>query len=266
MNSSKFARCRARIGLISVKASLVLVLLQLPLSSCLAEAQVSADKPDVEWPGLTLGDFSADSIEEWRDALSEPWTLGGESITFSVGSGNDRRSVGSCGELFAATNLNPRTTGGPDRAIVKAWLANCRAIQILVGGISPATSFIEDFGLDEASVKALPVGTAFVVSRDDKAKVEAIKSKGGTLGDMLGGATITPVANSEGNAVQIRDSKTGKARFLSLLAEGDFDHDGFDDVLLYAGGSMIGGTFSASNLYIVSRVQNNGPLVLRSQL
>lgn len=120
--------------------------------------------------------------------------------------------------------------------------------------------------MDEATVKALPIEIAFIISRDDKTEVEAIKSRGGTLGDMLGGATITPVANFEGNAVQIRTSKTGKARFLSLLAEGDFDHDGFDDILLYAGDSMIGGTYSASNLYIVSRVRKNGPLVLRSEL
>lgn len=265
MISNRSARYQGRARLKLVTASLALLFLQLPLASYSAEHQVSADQSGVTWQGLELGDFSASSIDGWREALSESWTLGGEAIFFTVGSGSDRRDIRTCEQLLATAELHLQMAGS-DRRIIRGWRAKCKAVRAVVEGISPQKSFIGDFALDKTSVKALPAGTAFIVSRDDKARVEQVRSRSGTLGDLLGGATINPVTGAEVGVVQVRNDTTGKRRFLSFLAQGDFDRDGFDDLLLYASGSMAGGSYSASSVYIVSRLEKGGPLVLRGKL
>lgn len=61
-------------------ALLATILLQLSCVTCLAAASGG-----IKWyPGLSLGDVCQPSIDKWRASLSQPWSLGGDLVTFSV--------------------------------------------------------------------------------------------------------------------------------------------------------------------------------------
>lgn len=53
---------------------------------------------------------------------------------------------------------------------------------------------------------------------------------------------------------------------LVILAQGDFDHDGFDDLLISSSNSITGATYVVAHLYIISRFSAGGPLVFRKEV
>lgn len=218
----------------------------------------------VKWyAGLKLGDFQASSIAAWRDALSKPWRLGNEPVSFPVSNGGDQVVVDRCEKLFPAVTNGMRASG-PDQAIFEGWTIKCEAVRLLVDGTSPQKDFIGDFPMDEKHVRSLPVGMAFAVSPDNERKVASIKSSGGTLGDFIGNVKLQALGESGDRRVVLRDG-SGGSQLLSVLAEGDFDHDGVNDLLVASNNSMSGGSYHAAHLYIVSRLASGGPLVLRSR-
>lgn len=63
----------------------------------------------------------------------------------------------------------------------------------------------------------------------------------------------------------LRDNN-GALQFLSILAAGDFDHEGTNDLLISSGSALAEGSYHAAHLYIVSWVEADGPLVLRQKI
>ena len=105
---------------------------------------------------------------------------------------------------------------------------------------------------------------AFQVSRDDQRKVAAIESAGGSLGKYLGSATMKRSGEADDPRMILRDA--GATQRLSLLARGDIDHDGIDDLLISTSNSLTDGSYHAAHLYVVSRLSDGGPMVLRETL
>lgn len=121
------------------------------------------------------------------------------------------------------------------------------------------------FPLDEKHVRSLPVGMAFVVSPDDERKLASITSSGGTLGDFLGSVKLQTLGEPGDRRVVVRDGGGG-SQWFSVLAEGDFDHDGVNDLLISSFNAMSGGSYRSAHLSIVSRLKAEGPLVLRGEV
>jgi len=112
----------------------------------------------VKWyAGLDLGDFQGQSIVAWREALSRPWRLGGEPVTFMVGNGGDRTMVDRCDKLFPAVDAGLRADG-TDQAIFEGWVVGCEAVRLLVDAATTQSDSMGDFPLDEKHVCSLPAG------------------------------------------------------------------------------------------------------------
>lgn len=220
----------------------------------------------IEWSsGLNLGGEPPANLQEWRRALSTPWMINGETISFGVGNGRNEATVHSCEGAFAAADQQMRVQG-PDQGLLEGWTAKCFAIRTMLDGIDPERSFVKSLTLTEESVGALPVEMALVLSMDDAHRVAATKAAGGTLGDYLRNMSIQSL--EDGEAAAVRNTKTGDTQFLSILARGDLDRDGVGDSLIYSANTLRGGAKATrtADLYLVSRLEPNGPLVLRRQI
>lgn len=219
--------------------------------------------PSVKWhTGLKLGDARASSMAGWRDALLQPWHLGNDPVSFSVSNGSNHVVVDRCDKLVPAVASGMRADG-LDQAVFEAWAVRCEAVRLLINGVAPQMDFIGDFFLNEKGVGALPIGMAFVVSPDDERKFASIKSRGGTLGNFLGNVTLQAVGDPGQYQVMLRNNNNGASQLLSVLAEGDFDHDGINDLLISSSNAMRDGSYRAAHLYIVSRLEADGPLIPR---
>lgn len=238
--------------------------LHLLLAGCATEGKEPAT--GIEWSSnLSMGDAQPSSLEGWTRALSAPWTMSGQPIRFPVSNGASQMVVSDCMDAFNAAEQNMRAQE-PSQGMLEGRIAKCHAIRTMLNGINPKQSLINDFLLTEETVGELPVEMAVVLSKDDATKVALIKSAGGSLGDYLQNVTIRSAGNGEG--VVIKDEQTGDIQFLSVLASGDFDKDGFGDLLIYSASTIKGGARAASvaNLYLISRTEPNGPLVLRRKI
>lgn len=231
------------------------------LPACSAEPHAGVKS----YKGLALGDASASTSKQWQALLSKPWRLGGDPVTLSVSkNGSAAVTVDRCSKLFDAVDAKMRSEGS-DASIFDGWAVQCDAVRALVAATAPKNDFVENFTLDEKGIKALPVGLAFQISRDDERKVASVTAKGGSLGSFLGNLTLKALGKPDDRRMIVRDG-SGASQLLSVLAEGDFDHDGVNDLLISSNNSMTGGTYHAAHLYIVSRLRAKGPLVLRKQL
>jgi hypothetical protein len=237
----------------------VMALLGLAMPAAVGAAQsVTA----VQWyQDMHLGDARPSSLAEWRDVLTTPWRMNGTPVSFPVGDGRARVNVKSCAELFDVRKraLSP---AGQDAAIYQGWALKCHAIRLLIDAARPKQDFLGDFSLDGNKVRALPAGMAFSISHDDERRVSDISRRKGLLGEYLKGATVEVIHSSAGRQVTIKDADGGIQR-LTVLARGDFDHDGIGDVLVAASNEVVGGDYRASYLFIVSRRAADGPLELR---
>ncbi len=239
---------------------IVPIMLQLACATCL-----DATGAGIKWYSeMSLGDVQQPTVDKWRTSLSERWLLGGDPVILSTVRGGKPLVIDRCTRLFAAVESG-LTAWGADQAIFDGWMVKCDAVRSLIGATAPKQDFLGDFTLDERGIKALPVGVAFQISRDDERKVASIKSTGGSLGDYLGSVTLKALGKPEDRRMIVHDD-SGASQLLSVLAEGDFDHDGINDLLISSNNSMTGGSYHAAHLYIVSRLSAGGPLVLRKQL
>lgn len=252
--------------ILSVRPGIRSLLLMLLLFLCALPACSTEPRAGVRsYEGLSLGDAAASTSSQWQDLLTQPWRLGGDLVSISVRKdGSAPVVVDRCTTLFDAVDQGMRT-GGFDQAIFEAWTVDCEAVRALVGASSPKQDYLGKFLLDEKLIRALPAELAFQISRDDERKVASIKSHGGSLGEFLGKVTLKALGPPEDREMIVRDD-SGGSQLLSVLAEGDFDHDGINDVLISSSNSVTGGSYHAVYLYVVSRLERNGSLVLRQQL
>jgi len=207
------------------------------------------------------GESDGAALQAWRDVLVQPWQVGGEPVLLEMTDGTRRVEVDRCSRLFEA-QADGMEGIGPDRPILDGRRIQCEAARLVVGGAVARKDFVAGFTLDEKTVRALPVDLAPVISRDDERKVAGIRSRGGALGDFLGAATVEVLGRPEDRKVVVRDGDGGN-QILSVLAEGDFDHDGFNDLLMSSMKSLDGGSYHAADLHVVSRLGEGEPLVVR---
>lgn len=250
-------RRRARMNF---KAVATLLALQLISAACPAEAAGG-----IKWyPGLSLGDVRQPSIDKWRTSLSQPWSLGGNSATFTIVDGGKSLTVDRCTRLFASVEAGVNV-GGADQDIFNAWRISCHAVRVLVNALPARQSHLSHFTLDRKTIKALPAQLAFQVSPDDERRVAAITSRGGSLGDYVGSVTLKRLGKP-GDRRMLVTQDMNYVQKLVILARGDFDHDGVDDLLISSTNSITDATYTAAHLYIVSRLSADGPLVFRKEV
>jgi len=204
--------------------------------------------------------FDDAKMQAWRDVLAQPWQLAGESVSLEMTNGERRVEVDRCSRLFEA-QADGLEGAGPDRPILDGWRIRCEAARLAVGAAVARKDCVAGFTLDEKTVRALPVDLAPAISSDDERKVAGIRARGGTLDDFLVAPTIEALGRPEQRKVVVRDG--GGKQILSVLAEGDFDHDGFNDLLISSVLSLDGGSYNGAHLHVVSRLGAGGPMVVR---
>lgn len=185
-------------------------------------------------------------------------------MTFSVIHGGKPLIIDRCTTLFAAVETGANL-GGTDHVIFNAWKVHCYAVRVVVNATPAQQSHVANLTLDKKGIAALPAQLAFQISRDDERRVAAITSKGGSLGDYLGSVKLKQMGTPDDRRVLVAD-EMGNVQKLAILAKGDFDHDGVDDLLVSSINSITGGSYTAAHLYIVSRLKADGPLVLRKEV
>ncbi|MFG5408505.1 hypothetical protein ABXN37_10825 [Piscinibacter sakaiensis] len=193
---------------------------------------------------------------EWSQALQlptlndVPWRLGlgFEHLSRIELDGRSRHaSARDCRELLAALDAGLLLSLEQDVPAANFEAANCRAIA-LIGRAGRATrSHVKDLRLDASSVPRLPTEVATAVDAAARARLAAATARRQALPSLFPdlGAAVQ-------GASLVLSADDWESR-LHVLARGDFDHDGQEDLLLSVIERTVDNRFENTKLFIVTR-------------
>ena len=226
----------------------------------------------VLWAGLVFGDgtgtatesggeppypvwwspvLELDSLDDIDERLARAlWRETDEGMPLIKIDGDKREDVtaSSCVELIRFDEQGYFGAGSHDQWVQQYLLAQCRAIEWLRRARPAERSFLREFVLDEEAIHLLPAMVDISPSCDFLCRQNVANERRIPLGKFEPVFRVTVTSNEE---IEIRT--LGAETDLSILARGDFNEDGLDDLLLLASTGATEGTWAGAEIYLVSR-------------
>ena len=139
---------------------------------------------------------------------------------------------------------------------MESWFKSiCYSLRYLKKALPSRISHLKDFQLANEPLKNLPLTLDLILSGDDEREAKAALEKGMTWKDFAPDAKVE-VINPNNIMIKRKDSETS----LILLAWGDFNHDGVEDILLDVNHSVTSGTYRDYSHAILTRLAKDGKL------
>ena len=240
-----------------LRAPLILAALCL-LQLCLTQPADGKDAYPVKWmDGFSLftvikGEKKPRSLADVRRQLGSRWDYGFE---LRKAGGSVVRKVQSCSDFFGARKdgVEPPVFK-QDRSAYSRIGLRCLAARIILAGKEARKSHIEKLPLDGRLAKHLPAAVKYEVSAN------APVPKKGSWADVEKGLKVTG-GDSAGPEFTSRFAK----HYVWLMALGDFNGDGTQDILLRIKHAVKRGTHFLDRLYVMTRFSEKDLLKIVKQ-
>jgi len=239
------------------------VLLCLSLLSVSLACSCSADQstPEkqaghpVEWyAGLTLPQYLANPFNVRTHAdvaalLNKKWYG-----AFQVHATDEAptETIASCNEYFRAAQKPLQTVKeseyGPFRFMVMMCLATRATSQARASRISTFSKLVFDKNLPAK----LPAPMAMIISSTERQRILSDKA----IRHMSQVHRIIKLKRH--SRFDVDYAHEGGSQQLQLVARGDFNHDGVEDYLISSLDSVVGGSYSAMRLFLITRKPGQG--------
>lgn len=153
-------------------------------------------------------------------------------------------------------------TPADDRALAlgRAEGARCLVLQQLAHARPARASYLSSFVLRRAKTAELPPTFAAVLGKRDEKAAQDAESAGKSLRDHVPGLA----AKAEGDAL-VLSTDTWQTR-LEVLARGDFDGSGVEELLVAANDTAVEGDFDSTRLLLVTRARAGAPITTVKRL
>jgi hypothetical protein len=192
------------------------------------------------WPGdpegLPLYKYEGDSYDS--DARVEAW-------------------ADSCNALMSLTADGYEGLGNPGRKLELFNLAYCRAIAMLKQAVPAENSYLREFVLNEGSVDYLPAMVFDAAGCDYLCRQRLANERRIPLSKF---ENLVHVESQSDTELVIR-SEAFQTR-LKILARGDFDSDGFDDMLVLSSARALEGTGAWTDYHLLTREASGMVLIV----
>jgi len=138
---------------------------------------------------------------------------------------------------------------------MESWFKlDCNTLKFLKNSIPSKVSYLSDFVLSKDAIRYLPAELVNWGCVGSEEECNKIGSK--TLKD-LGSELKVKVEDKFNLDIEYDDT----ANTIKLLAWGDFNHDGIEDVLLYITHHYIGGSGRSYKSVVLTRLEKEGKLI-----
>ena len=174
--------------------------------------------------------------------------------------GEVRGSAGNCAALLAARVEGASPAGDRDLAIERDEGAKCIVLEQLTHARGASGGTLASFDLRTAKAAQLPPTLAVPFGKRDAARAQAAEARDQTLRDYL-----PDVAVQADEGALVLKGDTWETR-VEVLAQGDFDGSGRDELLLAAHDKATEGTFESTRLLLVARRGGDGALTTLKRL
>lgn len=225
-----------------VLAAAVLAALLFPEPALAAE-----DSPYPVWwsPSLEL-----DSLDKIDERLQRKLWLDGGEIKVSKGGyrTGKKKIIDTCASAIELSKKGYQGLNNPSHKVLLFQLAKCRAIEMLKRARPAEKSYVRDFVLNRDALDYLP------------AMVSIAPSCGGVCwqyaanGRRIPWSKVETFLNIDAKSQREMIVETeGWRDWIEILARGDFNGDGFEDLLLKNTNGATQGTYGATDIFLLSR-------------
>lgn len=165
--------------------------------------------------------------------------------------------VNSCASLLSLTSLGYFAADKSKQGMFDAKYTVCMTWKTMADFKASKQSFLGSIELNKAFANIMPPQLALVISRDDERRL----AKSASWEDMSQIKDVEKLNNEQAIFVD----STGGRQKITLMAKGDYNGDGIEDVLFYMENSVEGGSYSSVYAYVLTRLSSDAPFTLLKQ-
>ncbi|WP_138586975.1 hypothetical protein [Pseudoalteromonas sp. S558] len=171
--------------------------------------------------------------------------------------GSPDRVVTSCNSLFNALDEGFNALSYRHQDVIKAMNKVC-LIWAHMGELNASeSSFLTDFEHSSALPKQMPPELALIISNDDDRRL----AKASSWEEM---SHISKMESLNKDQAIYYDNSGGIQK-LTVMAKGDYNNDGIEDMVIYMDNSVEGGSYGSTYGYVVTRLAAVEPYTLIKQ-
>lgn len=225
-----------------------------------ADERVPGTGYEVEW--IEGGEAVPVTREGIERGLADAWPDAMEVRSGKAAGDTPPITLGSCQDYLdvADRQVRPYHAPSPDHAIFQARALDCQARVLALAARPAAVSHLRTLAFDETLPDQLPWQVAMILSGAEADRIAAERPRA-TWREAL----FAPLAGfSSCGAYCV--SYSGEAQTVSLVARGDFDGDGVEDMLLWSHEAAVGGSYRATRMFLLTRRTPEGQVELIREL
>ncbi len=208
-------------------------------------------------PANLPDNIKKENISDLKKILTEKWE--GNINVIDINTPEKLIQISSCEEYFKYSHQNLETRPLSYYKIFVRDTVLCEATRIIANGKPSSKTYLDSIVFDKHLPEKLPKQMAQIISTMESKRILANNN-------ISTWAQVEPVTRTEkkGPYHLIYYNEGGSER-LQLLAKGDFNQDGIEDMLIQINDAVEGGTYSATRLFLLTRLKPNGKIKLLNE-
>src|SRR5690554_4712304 len=243
-----------------IRAATLCAALLMTAGACVA-SNAAGVRHGVEWfDGADATPLARDGVEQ---LLSRPWP---DAIDVQGESADGERTpmaLESCRDYLEIADLRPRPlAGGTTLMIFQARALDCQAMTLALAAQPAAISHLRTLAFDEGLPDRLPWQVAMITSGSEAEQIAAERPHATWRQALFGPLTEFSPCGTQ----CARYGDPAQEQAVSLVARGDFDGDGIEDMLLASSDTAKGGSYHAVRMFLLTRRQPRGKVELIREL
>ncbi len=227
---------------------LVLFISLFTASVALAQGINMGNEHPVRWTSLVPIKSVADIDHQMQVPVDMSQSGGELELTDAKGK---RVKVTTCQEYgdLKDKGLAPQTTY--DISMESWFIDVCKPLQFLKIAKPSKSSFVSKFDLKDDPLSNLPIELGLWLSGDAERAVQLASARGTTWGQYVPDAKVEAAENDQ---IVVKSKKDDSATYINLIAWGDFNGDGIEDVLLQVSHHVLSGSYGDHGFRVLTRL------------
>lgn len=158
----------------------------------------------------------------------------------------DTKSVSNCKDLANASSAGFTAAKAYEYGAFKAFLTQCQTWSEMAKLAASKRSYISKFKLDNSFPSLAPSTLAFVISNESAEKAKALLTW--DEADHIQRTHVSSEVRAE-----YFDATDG-FQVITIVAKGDYNADGIEDIVIEKENSVLSGSYSSSHGYVLTRM------------
>lgn len=255
----------------SVLHCLLYLVAAILLCSCATNSTRQTARYPVEWfPGFALNHLLAqspklESTADIKKALSAPWYSPFHVHPTASHGQNQSLVLASCTEyLTSSSELRPDQPASWMPFMITA--KTCQAARLILSAKPSKRSYVRKLAFQSQLPDVFPAGVALAISPSAVEQRERAIAMNARWSDVARHISYEPCKTLSEKVCGIYHDNSGGTQRITLVARGDFNGDGVEDLLVSSRDSVSNGSYATYRMFVLTRLNPHGKIKMIRQI